>query len=211
VIFLAATQTLTLSFGNDGYRNTARNSHPVPKIQVRSQILNNLSTKTLNFPRSSYVIDPQWQRKFTIIWPTVLGFFVLLSLPHLIRSIRNGHAYSTIWGIWEDYTRPDYMAIVRPMLEGERKRTSVLYRTENFIGKFGSLFYWTLPGLGLNAGQRTSFYLLTKRKFSENSSIVAIIIGYVVTAVLCIVLDAPLISNSNRAGTHFIVSHIGRC
>ena len=30
---------------------------------------------------------------------------------------------------------------------------------------------------------------------------VVIIMGYITAAVLCIVLDAPLISNSNRAGT----------
>jgi len=34
-----------------------------------------------------------------------------------------------------------------------------------------------------------------------------VIIEYVVTAVLCIVLDAPLISNSNRAGTFHRLSH----
>ena len=96
--------------------------------------------KTLKFPCSSYVIDPQWQRKFTIIWPTVLGFFVLLSLPHLMRSIRDGHAYLTIFRILEDYTRGDYAAILRPMLETERKRTSVLYRAENFIGKLYRCF-----------------------------------------------------------------------
>ncbi|KIM36216.1 hypothetical protein M413DRAFT_449274 [Hebeloma cylindrosporum] len=132
---------------------------------------------------NSYLVDPQWQRKFSIIWPSVLGFFVLLSLPHLIRSIRNGQAYSTIFGIWEDYTgRGDYATIAQPMLEPTRKRTGVLCRIERIIEKFGSLFYWTLPGLGLNAGQ------------------LVIIIGYIVTAVLCIVLDAPLIDNSNRAG-----------
>ena len=110
--------------------------------------------ESLNLLLSSYLVDPQWQRKFTIIWPTVLGFFVLLSLPHLIRSIRNGQAYSTLFGILEDYTGRDYSALVQPMRETERKRTSVLCRIEKVIEKFGSLFYWTLPGLGLNAGQR---------------------------------------------------------
>src|SRR6266567_3457112 len=101
---------------------------------------------------SSYLVDPQWQRKFSIIWPTVLGFFILLSLPHLFRSIRNGRAYSTLFGISEDYTGRDYSALVQPMREMERKRTSMLCSVEKVIEKFVSLFYWTLPGLGLNVG-----------------------------------------------------------
>ena len=47
------------------------------------------------------MIDPEWQHKFSMIWPSVLAFFILLSLPHLIRSIRNGRAYTTLPGISE--------------------------------------------------------------------------------------------------------------
>ena len=36
--------------------------------------------ESLNLFLSSYLVDPQWQRKFTIIWPTVLGFFCALIL-----------------------------------------------------------------------------------------------------------------------------------
>ena len=67
----------------------------------------------------------------------------------------------------------------------------------NVFGE-GMLFYWTLPGLGLNAGQRSLFRILNE--MSPNFFTVVIIIGYIAAAVLCIVLDAPLISNSNRAG-----------
>jgi len=137
---------------------------PVIPIQFQQyKYVLNLSVVTpnepLNHPLSSYVVDPQWQHKFSIIWPTVLGFFVLLSVPHLVRSIRNGR-YPTSFGIWEDFTgQGEYAAIAQPMLEPERKRTGVLCRMESVIGKFGALFYWTLPGLGLNAGQRSSFPL----------------------------------------------------
>ena len=153
--------TSDLSLDHVGYRNTASNSYPVPTIQVCSRPLKVPKTKPLNLPLSSYVVDPHWQRKFSIVWPTVLGFFVLLSVPHLVRSIRNGR-HPTPFGIWEDCTgQGDYAAIVQPMLKAERKRTGVLCRMESVIGKFGALFYWTLPGLGLNAGQRSSFPLLS--------------------------------------------------
>lgn len=137
------------------------------QYKLRSQFSRIPSTKPLNLRLSSYVVDPQWQHKFTIIWPTVLSFFVLLSLPHLIRSIRNGQAYSTIFGIWEDYARRGYATIVQPMHETERKRTtSLLGGVENLVKRFGSLFYWTLPGFGLNAGQRWSFIFSRKLNIS---------------------------------------------
>ncbi|KAF9553360.1 hypothetical protein CPC08DRAFT_697815 [Agrocybe pediades] len=135
---------------------------------------------------NSYVEDPKWQRKFSIIWPSVLAFFILLSLPNLLRSLRNGRAYSTLLGISEDIGGREYDAVLlldrseakRPLA----KRAFSLRLLENFVGRLGSIFYWTLPGIGLNAGQ------------------ILVLAGYIVTVVLCIVLDAPLISNSNRAG-----------
>jgi hypothetical protein len=54
------------------------------------------------------------------------------------------------------------------------------------------------------AERRPTYVLLflAQTKISPNfHSTVVIIIGYIATAVLCIVLGAPLISNSNRAGT----------
>ncbi|KDR79548.1 hypothetical protein GALMADRAFT_265940 [Galerina marginata CBS 339.88] len=132
---------------------------------------------------NSYVVDPQWQRRFSIIWASVLGFFIFLALPRLIRSFRNGRAYSTLLGVSEDLTGKDYTAI-RP-LEGTAriKRDSSIFRNAGHtIGIFSSIFYWTLPGLGLNAGQ---IFILT---------------AYIAAVVLCMVMDVPLMSNSNRAG-----------
>ncbi|KAF8147881.1 ferric reductase like transmembrane component-domain-containing protein [Crassisporium funariophilum] len=131
---------------------------------------------------NSYVIDPLWQRTFSIIWPSTLAFFVLLSLPHLVRSIRNGRAYSTLFGISEDLN--DYTPItpVKARRRKERNTVSWVRKAENCLGIFGGLFNWTIPGLGLNAGQ------------------IILLAAYVVTVLLCIVLEAPLVSNSNRAG-----------
>ncbi|KDR77917.1 hypothetical protein GALMADRAFT_65414 [Galerina marginata CBS 339.88] len=136
---------------------------------------------------NSYIVDPQWQRKFSIIWPSFLAFVLLLSVPHLIRSMRNGRAFSTLLGISEDLTGNDYTSIAISASEtgnkSPRKLSPSFFRSiENFLGTLGSIFYWTLPGIGLNAGQ------------------ILILTAYVITVVLCIVLDAPLMSNSNRAG-----------
>ncbi|KAF8956845.1 ferric reductase like transmembrane component-domain-containing protein [Flammula alnicola] len=135
---------------------------------------------------NSYLVDPQWQRKFSIVWSSALAFFVVLSLPYLVRSIRNGRAYSTLFGISEGLTGKEYAAISVSANGTSRRRSTVspglARQAEKVMGIFGSIFYWMLPGIGLNAGQ------------------ILIITGYIVLVVLCIVLDAPLVSNSNRAG-----------
>ena len=109
---------------------------------------------------SSYAIDPQWQRKFSIIWPSFLAFFVVLSLPHLIRSIRNGRAYNTLPGILEKLNgKKDYrVAGPSSSLTGSRvfkKNHCWVSSLRNFRSAIASVFYWTIPGFNLNAGQRS--------------------------------------------------------
>lgn len=66
---------------------------------------NFVTQRELTSIHSSYVIDPPWQRKFSIIWPSMLAFFVFTSLLHLVRSIRNGRAYTTLLGVSEGVYR----------------------------------------------------------------------------------------------------------
>ncbi|KJA24762.1 hypothetical protein HYPSUDRAFT_135732 [Hypholoma sublateritium FD-334 SS-4] len=131
---------------------------------------------------NSYVTDPLWQRKFSIIWPSVLAFFVLISLPHLVRSIRNGRAYTTILGVSEDLGAQAYELAGDVKGVYRMRRRGALRAVENWIAVAGGVFWWMLPGLGLNAGQ------------------IVLIVGYMATVIACIVIDAPLVSNSNRAG-----------
>lgn len=76
-----------------------------------------------------------WQRKFSIIWPCILTFFVFISLLHLVRSIRNGRAYTTLLGVSED------------LRAGVRHRVSYGGTVENWIAVAGAVFWWMLPGL----------------------------------------------------------------
>lgn len=137
----------------------------------------------------SYVTDPPWQRKFSIIWPSVLTFFVVISLLHLVRSIRNGRAYTTLLGVSEG---------VYCM-----RRRGALRTAENWIDVVGWVFWWMLPGLGLNAGQSTStiYISLASTHHCIGCCLVGINVGYIATVIACIVVDAPLVSNSNRVGT----------
>jgi ferric-chelate reductase len=103
----------------------------------------------------------EWQRKFSTIWPSFLAFFVLLSLPHLIRSIQNRRAYITIPGISERLNdRNDPSLVDSGVSSGSGSRVfknnhRLVTSLQNLCGAIGSVFYWTLPGFNLSVGQRS--------------------------------------------------------
>jgi len=52
--------------------------------------------ESLNLFLSFYLVDPQRQRKITIIWPTVLGFFcapILITQGEITLRLYNPHLY----------------------------------------------------------------------------------------------------------------------
>ncbi|KAF5378453.1 hypothetical protein D9615_007065 [Tricholomella constricta] len=152
---------------------------------------------------NSYAEDPKWQIKFTIAWTSVLAFFALLAVPAIVRGRRKWLAEA--FGVSEDwrgrYARLDDKETevldavekekksccgrthgtheIHSPLESRRKSQIVLAR---LVSALGSVFYWSPPGIGLNAGQ------------------LVLIAGYAAAALACICTSAPLISNSNRAG-----------
>jgi len=129
-------------------------------------------------PYNSYKVDPTWQRKFTIIWTSVLAFFVLISLPHLVRSIRRGRGFTGLFGISEDWIRKPYA----PVQEDKPPQRRETKWWEKALGRVLSMVLWTIPGTGANLGR------------------VVLVAGYIVTVILCIVLKSDLTYNSNRAG-----------
>ncbi|TFK37211.1 hypothetical protein BDQ12DRAFT_685512 [Crucibulum laeve] len=153
---------------------------------------------------NSYVEDPKWQLKFSAIWPSVLVFFVLLTVPSTIRTIRRRSQMSSGWkgwwrlGVQEDLDGYAYQQVhegaisekgwrgkevtTRGRASQMERRSGAIRRVEAFLSALGSVVYWSPPGLGLNAGQ------------------LVLITGYFVTVLLCMILQAPLISNSNRPG-----------
>ncbi|KAG6890390.1 hypothetical protein C0992_001781 [Termitomyces sp. T32_za158] len=133
----------------------------------------------------SYVVDPKWQVKFTIIWTSVLAFFALIAFPSAIRGYRQwtkeAFGVTENWG--DRYIRlanekkESCFGVARP--PPPQCKSRIVART---LSTLGSVFYWTPPGLGLNAGQ------------------MILITGYAVAVVLCICTSAELVSNPNRAG-----------
>ncbi|KAJ3843301.1 hypothetical protein F5878DRAFT_638167, partial [Lentinula raphanica] len=115
----------------------------------------------------SYLIDPEWQTKFSIIWASCLGTSLLFAAPRLVRSIRAGRAFTGFFGIKEDWERSGKYEVIdsrRTSTTTSKKNwtrksyssTSTLMRTaEGIISAMRSVALWSLPGLGLNAGQRS--------------------------------------------------------
>ncbi|KAI3601601.1 putative iron reductase [Moniliophthora roreri] len=140
---------------------------------------------------NSYEIDPQWQRKFSIIWASVLAGAVFFSIPHLARSIRSNRAFTGIFGVRERYPGMEYIPIVdekreslnvAPATAATTKRSRTIQRLEGVLSMVGSVLLWSAPGLGVNLGQ------------------IILLVAYAVTLVICIVKDAVLVENANRAG-----------
>lgn len=148
---------------------------------------------------SSYDEDPKWQLKFTYIWVSLVGSAILLSAPSLLRGIKNRRAFAGFWGIWEDWNIYHITPGVQEKPVRQRLKLDTRRRVAGVLKGIGSIFYRTLPGIELNAGQSISLHhpgdtILTA------VSLVFVIIGYLVIVLICIVLKAPLIDNPNRAG-----------
>ncbi|KAG2139838.1 iron reductase [Suillus bovinus] len=127
---------------------------------------------------NSYVVDPQWQINFTIIWCSGLALAVAVSVPTLILGLRHGRSLKGITGISETN---GYQSAHSDGKEPPPTRR----RGRRLIGAWNALIspmYWSPPKLGLSLGQ------------------IIVVSAYLAAVLVCIIKDAPLISNPNRAG-----------
>lgn len=139
----------------------------------------------------SYAEAPAWQLKFSGVWVSGVGLFVLFFLPHFIRGLRAGRVLHDVFGVREkidgfialydletdDVCRSNDL----PMQRVER----VDWRKDwirKVINRIGAIVLWTIPWVELNVGQ------------------LLVIAGYLLTVIFCITLHVPLVDNSNRAG-----------
>ncbi|KAI0743320.1 ferric reductase like transmembrane component-domain-containing protein [Irpex lacteus] len=129
---------------------------------------------------NSYVEDPKWARKFSIVWAAAVAIAVTASLPKLLPAIRSGRMFKGIFGVSETFSS-SYSAVPSSPEKGilpRRRRNRLLAIFETAA----STLRWTLPGLEVDFGQ------------------MLVVIGYLVTVLICVTMDAELISNANRGG-----------
>ncbi|KAG1796550.1 hypothetical protein EV424DRAFT_1546980 [Suillus variegatus] len=127
---------------------------------------------------NSYVEDPKWQIKFTIIWCSGLALTVVVSIPSLILGLRHGRSLKGITGISEnDGYQPAHFDGKEP--------PPIRRRHRRLVGAWNALIpprYCSPAKLGLNLGQ------------------IIVLLAYLAAVPVCIIKDVPLISNPNRAG-----------
>ena len=109
---------------------------------------------------SSYTQDPPFALLFTYVWVSAAGFCILLALPRLVRSFRNGRFIAGIRGIGWDYNAsPDYQA-VRASEKGNQAETPArrpMGPADWLRGVITAMATWSLyspPYLRLDVGQR---------------------------------------------------------
>ncbi|KAF9507432.1 hypothetical protein BS47DRAFT_1351598 [Hydnum rufescens UP504] len=129
---------------------------------------------------NTYVVDPQFARRFTAGWVGLAGVFVVLSAPRLYRSIRSGRAWQGL-GIYEKFGGYEPLSEKR-----EEKTPKPPSRTDRTIGILHALVrgptLYSVPKTQINMGE------------------VLIIIVYYAILLLCLLLQANLRINSNRGG-----------
>ncbi|PCH42801.1 iron reductase [Wolfiporia cocos MD-104 SS10] len=126
---------------------------------------------------NSYVEDPKWQRKFSIIWASILGGFVVLFLPRLVHSLKNGRLFRGLLGISEGNSK-NYTSVESTGDSPKRHRR----RFTSVFETFWSVFWWSLPLVELSLGQ------------------VILAAAYIILVITCITQDVALVTYPNRAG-----------
>jgi len=115
---------------------------------------------------SSYAEAPAWQLKFSGVWVSGVGLFVLFFLPHFIRGLRAERVLHDVFGVREKID--GFIALYNletddvcrsndlPMQRVER----VDWRKDwirKVINRIGAIVLWTIPWVELNVGQRKFF------------------------------------------------------
>ncbi|KAH8986463.1 iron reductase [Lactarius akahatsu] len=127
---------------------------------------------------NSYVEDPKWQHRFTDIWAGCLGLAVILSLPSLYRAFRTRQAFIGLFGVWEGRAYAPAPTAPQREVAPSPKHSKEL----GYLSIFRSVLLLSPLGVGLNLGQ------------------ILVVVIYFTVVVVCIVTNAPLIDNPNRAG-----------
>lgn len=147
---------------------------------------------------SSYEVDPKWQRKFTIIWCSVLAFTTVASIPWVVHAWRNRTLYKGL-SIRESLKdrAPEQVERDAPP---PRIRRNTLGAKVVRLGQaiWQSVTLWTIPApsvLWKRAGDccRRSYLSLSVGQ-------IVLVCAYIAAVIACFTVGAELTDNSNRPG-----------
>ncbi|KAJ8468284.1 hypothetical protein ONZ45_g17299 [Pleurotus djamor] len=131
---------------------------------------------------SSYVIDPSWQRKFSVIWASCLGAAIIFALPRVFKALRSGQLDALGWAFGvREVNGGKYQLWKDSEVRVERQRRP-RGKVTAFVDSLVSVALWSAPGIELNVAQ------------------IFVIAAYVTIVLVCMLTDAILLENANRAG-----------
>ncbi|KAJ6458581.1 iron reductase [Mycena vitilis] len=139
-------------------------------------------------PYESYTEDPKWQTRFTAMWCAALALGILLAAPRAFRKRTLAEGVGAGWlgvrvrGEYEGVPQDEVSEISGDGKAGKELKTEEGSTLVTMGRVLDSVRLWSLPGIPLNVGQ------------------MLVVAGYAVFALICIVLQAPLMENPNRAG-----------
>ncbi|KAJ7931052.1 iron reductase [Mycena leptocephala] len=142
---------------------------------------------------NSYVEDPKWQIRFTLMWCSVLSLGVVLAAPRVVRGLLTGAAFAGVAGVrvaalYAPLASDDDRSSTQSTIVGDikmgtgrvgRARRNWVYTAASLLSSFA---LWSIPGIGLNLGQ------------------LLMVMAYSAFTLVSIIRKAPLMSNPNRAG-----------
>ncbi|KAJ6566192.1 hypothetical protein B0H19DRAFT_1025025 [Mycena capillaripes] len=135
---------------------------------------------TALLPYESYTEDPKWQTRFTAMWCAALGFAILLAAPRAF-GLRTLRERLRVGGV--SVRGEGGYAVAATAIPAGKEMAREEGSTLMTLGRvLDSVRLWSLPGIPLNVGQ------------------MFVVAGYAVFALLCIVLQVPLMESPNRAG-----------
>lgn len=162
---------------------------------------------------SSYATDPNYATAFIITWASAAALCAFVALPRLVRSARRGQLWAGLRGVGEDFEHKAYQPIVddvdeKELLHGSTVRPSPVSvpgwsgRARGWATALGTLTLYSPPYVRLDLGQ--SEHLFERRGISRNNEyrIVFVILGYLVTLIICIFHKSQLRENGNRPGKY---------
>ena len=144
--------------------------------------------------------DPIWQRKFTVIWGSFLAGAIIISIPSVAHAFRRGRALIGLFGLSGGSGRSSYSAVVseeKTATLPSLSRRPIIVTYWDFLR---SVRQWSVRYLNLNAGQSICQPICMLTFADRSCHLVFILATYLATTLVCIIKDAPLISNPNRAG-----------
>ncbi|KAJ6534483.1 ferric reductase like transmembrane component-domain-containing protein [Mycena vulgaris] len=142
---------------------------------------------------NSYVEDPKWQTRFTLMWCSLLGFCIFLAVPRVMRGLRSRAALAGFAGVHvaalyaplpsdDGALSPQSTIVDDDRIRNMRLTARHRHWFHKAASLLSSLALWSVPGIDLNVGQ------------------LLVVVAYSVFTLVSIILKAPLMSNPNRAG-----------